>query len=155
MAELPPCYPSSPLIYMKVERYNKSKTQPNTRRKIERNKSNDYNRPLPPPCPWARLCASSIPSYIWAGNFPPSVAARNSITAWLHSSVEHSSEICRCLHLPAIQAVAFATAFNSEFCWSIYRLQWRKRCSCVSAADLPPLLHHQPLSSWRWPNRLR
>ncbi|KAF8544362.1 hypothetical protein BDD12DRAFT_816013 [Trichophaea hybrida] len=43
--------------------------------------------------------------------------------------MENSSETYTCQHLPALQPVAFPTAFQSTFCWSFHRLQWRKRCS--------------------------
>jgi hypothetical protein len=47
------------------------------------------------------------------GNFPTSVAARKSITAWSHFPMENSSETCTCRHLPALQPVAFPTAFQN------------------------------------------
>jgi len=87
------------------------------------------------------------------GNFPTSVVARKSNTALSHFSMENSSEICTCRHLPALQPVAFPTAFLSILCWSFHRLQWRKRCSRVWTV-LPPPPHHQHLSS-RCPNRFK
>jgi hypothetical protein len=81
-----------------------------------------------------------------------SVAARKSITALSHFFMESSSETCTCRHLPALHPVAFPTSFQSVFCWSFHRLQWRKRCSRVWAV-LPPPPHHQHLSSPRCPNR--
>ena len=56
------------------------------------------------------------------GNFPTSVAARKSITAWSHSSMENSLETCACRHLPAFQPVTFPTGFQSAFCWSLHQL---------------------------------
>jgi hypothetical protein len=53
-----------------------------------------------------------------------SVAARKSITSLSHFSMENSLETCTCRHLPAFQSI---------FCWSVHRLQWRKRCSRVWA----------------------
>jgi hypothetical protein len=41
------------------------------------------------------------------GNFPTSVAARKSITALSHFSMESSSETCTCRHRPALHPVAF------------------------------------------------
>jgi len=67
------------------------------------------------------------------GNFPISVAIRKSITALSHFSMESSSETCTCRHLPALHPVAFPTSFQSVFCWSLHRLQWRKRCSRVTS----------------------
>jgi len=81
-----------------------------------------------------------------------SVAARKSITAWSHFSVENSSEICTCGHLPAFQPVAFPTIIQSVFYWSFHQLQRRKRCSRVCTA---PPLHHQHMSSSQCPNRFR
>ena len=52
--------------------------------------------------------------------------------------MESSSETCTCRHRPALHPVAFPTSFQSIFCWSFHRLQWRKRCSRVWATDLPP-----------------
>ena len=89
------------------------------------------------------------------GNFPISVAIRKSITALSHFSMESSSETCTCWHLPALHPVAFPTSFQSVFCWSFHRLQWRKRCSRVWATVLPPPPHHQHLSLSRCPNRFR
>jgi hypothetical protein len=50
------------------------------------------------------------------GNFPTSVVARKSNTALSHFSMENSSEIYMCRHLPALQPVAFPTAFQSVIC---------------------------------------
>jgi hypothetical protein len=86
------------------------------------------------------------------GIFPTSVAARKSITAWSHFSMEHRSETCRCRHLPAFQPVNFPTAFQSSLCWSLHWLQWRKRCSCVGVT-IPS--HRLQLSSSRRPNHYR
>jgi hypothetical protein len=85
------------------------------------------------------------------------VAARKSITALSHFSMESSSETCTCRHLPALHPVAFPTSFQSVFCWSFHRLQWRKRCSrvWVSAAALSPLPHHRHVSSSLCPNRFK
>ena len=151
MAELPPSYPSSPLTNESL------KTDQN--RKEKKGKERKTQRSLPAaaaPRTLVSLCACSIPPFIHlGGNFPTSVAARKSITAWSHSSLENSSETCTCRHLPTFQPVAFPTAFHSVFCWSLHRLQWRKRCSRVWAAVLPPPPHHQHLSSSRWLNRFR
>jgi len=99
--------------------------------------------------------AGSYSSARLGGNFPTSVAARKSITALSHFSMESSSETCAWRHLPALHPVAFPTSFQSVFCWSFHRLQWRKRCSRVWAVILPPPLHHQHLSSSRCPNRFK
>ena len=66
--------------------------------------------------------------------------------------MEKSSEICTCRHLLAFHPVAFPTAFQSAFCWSFHRLQWRKRCSRVCSVPLP---HYQHLSSSRCSNHFR
>ena len=93
-------------------------------------------------------CMHSSTCFGW--NFPMSVAARKSITAWSHFSMENSSEICTCRHLPAFHPVAFPNTFQSAFCWSFHWQQWWKRCSHVCSV---PLLHHQHLKSSWWPNR--
>jgi hypothetical protein len=94
------------------------------------------------------------PPPVLGGNFSTLVAARKSITALSHFSIESSSETCTCWHLPALHPVAFPISVQSVFCWSFHRLQWRKRCSHVWAVLLPPP-HHQHLSSSRCPNRFR
>jgi len=87
------------------------------------------------------------------GNFPTSVAARKSFTAWLHSSMDNCSEICMCRHLPAVQPVAFPTPFGSAFCSSPHWLQRQRRCARVKAAVRPLPLHQQHLPSSQCPNR--
>ena len=57
-------------------------------------------------------CSASL-----GGNFPTSVAARKSITPCWHISMENSSDICTCRHLPAFQPGAFPTVFQSVVCW--------------------------------------
>jgi len=90
------------------------------------------------------------------GNFPTSVAARKSITAWSHFSMERRPEICTCLQLPAFQSVAFLTVFHGVCCLSLHRLHWQTRCSRFWAAVLSPSLpHHQHLSSSWCPNCYR
>jgi len=113
-------------------------------------------RPLPASSYSSARCPPALtPSPILGGDFPTSVAARKSITALSHFSMESSSEICTCRHLPALHPVAFPTSLQSIFCWSFHRLQWRKRCSRVWAAVLPPPPHQQHLSSSRCPKRFR
>jgi len=89
------------------------------------------------------------------GNLPTSVAARKSMTTWSHSSMENSSEICMCRHLPTFQPITFPTTFHSAFCLSLHRLKGQKRCSRVWAAILPPPPHHEHFSSSRCPNHFR
>src|ERR1700687_1539175 len=117
MAKLHNCYPSSPL----------TKESPTKCKKIDKNirtEKRDHRTKEP---------AGPHSSTRLGGNFPTSVAARKSITAWSHFSMENSSETCTCLHLPAFQPVAFPTAFQSALCWVFHRLQWRKRCSRIWA----------------------
>jgi len=102
----------------------------------------------------ARCPPDLAPLLVLGGNFPTSVAARKSITAWSHFSMESSSETFTCRHLPALHPVAFRTSFQSVICWSFYWLQWRKRFSHVWAVRLPPQ-HHQHSSLSRCPNRFR
>jgi hypothetical protein len=52
-----------------------------------------------------------------------------SITAWLHSCMQNSSEICKGRSLPTFLPIAVPTTFHSAFWWSRYRLQRRKRFS--------------------------
>jgi hypothetical protein len=85
-------------------------------RKEERKNSIILLPPALPPSPKPLAC--SIPLLHLGGNFPTSVAAKKSITAWSHSSMVKSSEICTCRHLPAFQPVACPTVFQSVFCCS-------------------------------------
>jgi hypothetical protein len=135
MAELPSCYPSSA-----SDKRKHLKAIDNIQRKWDEIKES-------PP--------ALTPLPVWAGTSPISVAARKSITALSHFSMDSSLETCTCRHLPALHPVAFPTSFQSAFCWSFYRLQWRKRCSRVWAVVLPPPPHHQHLSSSRCPNRFK
>jgi hypothetical protein len=57
------------------------------------------------------------------GNFPTSVAARKSITALSHISMENSSDTYARWHRPAFQPVAFPTSFQSSRYWYFHRLQ--------------------------------
>jgi hypothetical protein len=128
MAELYLCYPSSPLT-KECKRLMHTK-------KPKRETTEPHSSPH------------------LGGNFPTSVVAKKSNTALLHFSIENSSEICRCLHLPAFQPVACPTAFQSVLYWSFHRLLWRKRCSRVWTVLLPPP-HHQHLLSSQCPNRFK
>jgi len=127
----------------------KDRTEKKRRKAKEKNGYKPHRRRPPHLSQPLRLLHTAIHL---GGNFSTSVAARKFNTAWSHSSLESSSETCTCRHLPAFQPVTFPTAFQSAFCWSLHRLQWRKRCSRVWAA-VP--LRHQHLSSSRWPNRFR
>jgi len=99
------------------------------------------------------LLSSSVGSSACVGgNFPTSVAARKSITAWLHISMENSSVIYTCRHLRAHQPVAIHTVFQTVVSCAFCRLQWPKRCSRACTAHP---LHHQHMSSCRCPNRCR
>ena len=69
--------------------------------------------------------------------------ASKSIIAWSHISMENSSDICLCRHVPAFQPATHPTAFQSFRCSCFHLLQWRKRCSRVWDA----YLHHQ-----HWPS---
>jgi len=112
-------------------------------------------RPLPAGPYSSVLCPPALaPPLVLGGSFPTSVAARKSITAWSHFSMEGSSETFTCRHLPALHLVAFPTSFQSVFCWSFHRLQWRKRYSRVWAVMLPPPRHQDMSVSW-CSNRLR
>jgi len=91
-------------------------------------------------------------SACFGGNFPMSVVARKSITAWSHFSNENRLVICTCRHLPPFHSVAIPMAHPSAFCWSFKWLQWRKRCSRV--CTVPPQ-HHPHLLSSRCLNRFR
>jgi len=93
---------------------------------------------------------ASMPHH--GGNFPTSVAARKSITALSHISMENSSNTCAHQHRPAFQPIAFPTFFQSSYCWYFHRLQCQRRCSRVWATVHP---HHQHLSSSQCPNRFR
>jgi len=158
MAELPPL-PFIPTgIYESSEIENKQmqKSTQHKERKGKEQKGTDINthrRHPPRLSPPLRL----LHTVIHLGrNFPNSVGARKSITPWSHSSTENSSDICMCLYLPTFQPIAFPTALPSALWWSPHQLQWRKRCSCIWAAILPPqVLHYQRLSSCRWPNCFR
>ena len=90
------------------------------------------------------------PPLVLGGNFPTSVAARKSITAWSHFSMESSSVTFTCRHLPALHPVAFPTSFQSVFCWSFHRLEWHKRSSHGWAVPLL-LPHQQHLSTFCCP----
>jgi len=101
-----------------------------------------------PAGPYSSTCCPPAlsPAPVVGRNCQTSVAARKSITALSHFSMECSIETCTWQHLPALHPVAFHTSFQSIFCWSFHRLKWQKRCSCVWAV-LPPPLHHQYWSS--------
>ena len=158
MAELHSYYPSSP----SDKRKKASKSGKYISYKGKGMKSRRARRslllrgPLPAGSYSSAACcppALSLP-LVLGGNLPTSVAARKFITAWSHFSMESGSETFTCRHLPALHPVALPTSFQSVFCWSFHRLQWRKRCSHVWAVLLPPP-HHQHLSSSRCPNRFR
>jgi len=144
MAELHSCYPSSPFDTRKKERKQASDKLVNIEYKGKGMKSRRarrllFLRPLPAGSYSSARCPPALPPpSILGGNFPTLVAARKSITALSHFSTESSSETCTCRHLPALHPVAFPTSFQSVFCWSLHRLQWRKRCSRVGATVLPP-----------------
>jgi hypothetical protein len=93
---------------------------------------------------------ASLPHF--GANFPTSVAARKSITALSHISMENSSDTCACRHRPAFQAVAFPTSFQRSRCGYFHWQQCRRRCSRVWAT-VP--LHHQHLSSSWCTNHFR
>jgi len=97
MAELPPTT-HRPLL----TKENKKRTKEITEKRDHPRAEHPYS------CPRSSVCLG--------GNFPTSVAARKSITAWSHFSMENSSQICTCWHLPAVQPVAFPTVFQSVFC---------------------------------------
>jgi hypothetical protein len=100
-------------------------------------------------------CAPTLsPLLVLRTNFPTSMAARKSITAWSHFSMESSSETVTCQHLPALHPIAFLARFQSVFFCSIHRLQWRRRCSRVWAVLLRPP-HHQNWSASRGLNSFR
>jgi len=147
MAELPPRYPSSRLTYHSWEMDQK--------RNDKKRKENIYqSTAASPPCVSQPLCPLHTAIHL-GGNFPTSVAARKFITPWSHSSMENSSEICTCWHLPACLPLSSLPVFNTRFCWSLHQLQWRKRCSRIWATVLPPLPHHKQLSSSQCPNCFR
>jgi len=132
MAELYPRYPSSLLTN---ERGKLEERQNKTKKERKRAKGIIPFRPMSllSPKPWAR----SIPLHLHLGrNFLTSVATRKSITAWSHSSMEKSSEICTCQHLPAFQPVTFSTAFHTSLWWSLNWLQWPE--------EVLPYLGHCP-----------
>jgi len=129
----PTYYPASPLT--------KERERERERRRKEKKDRNRKERLATP---------ASMPHF--GGNFSMSVAARKSITALSHISMENSSDTCARRHRPAFQPVAFPTSFQSSRCWCFHRLQCRRRCSRFWAT-VPP--HHQHLSSSRCPNRFR
>jgi hypothetical protein len=57
------------------------------------------------------------------GNFPMSMAARKSINAMSHISMENGSNTCARQHRPAFQPIAFPTFFLSCNYWYFHRLQ--------------------------------
>jgi hypothetical protein len=155
MAELHSYYPSSP----SDKRNNASKSGKYISYKGKGMKSRRACRPLllrrPLPAgsdsSTARCLAGLAPPVILSGNFLSFVAARKSITARLHYSMESSSETFACRHLPALHPVAFPTSFQTVICWSFHWRQWWKRCSSIWAILVPPP-HHQHLLSSRCPN---
>jgi len=152
MAELHSCYPSSPSDKRKLK--NKRKHPKGRSNRIQRKRDESHEEPASSYSS-ARCPPALTPLSILGGNFPTLVAARKSITALSHFSMESSSETCTCRHRPALHPVAFHTSFQSTLGWFFHRLQWRKRCFRVWAAVLPPPPHHQHLSSSRCPNRFR
>jgi len=54
------------------------------------------------------------------------IAATKCTTTWSHLPLGDRSEICLCLHLLALQPIAFPTAFHWGFCMCLHRLQWWK-----------------------------
>jgi hypothetical protein len=85
-------------------------------------------------------------------NFPTSVAARKSITAQSHFSMESSSETCTCRHLPAFQPVVFPHRFPEHFLLVFPPVPVAEE---MRLPALPPPPHHQHLSSSRCPNRFK
>jgi len=69
------------------------------------------------------------------------LADRKYIAAWLHWSLEKFSDNCKCRHQLAFHPVAFHSAFPRAYCWSLHRLQWWKRCFCISRIRLLYLQH--------------
>ena len=105
------------------------------------------------PLPAPESAAFPAPSLHSLGWKHPNFSSRQEVHHRLITLIPRKQ--LRDLHMSSsshFQPVAFPPTFHIVFCWSLHRLQWRKRCFCVWAAIQPPLLHHHHLLSSRWPN---
>jgi hypothetical protein len=146
MAELHSCYPSSP-----SDKRNHLKMIDKLQRKWDEIKESPPA--LTPPPVARRLLLLLLRTFGWElpdiGSYQE---VHHRLIAFLHGEQLRDLNV---LASARSRSRCFPTSFQSVFCWSLHRLQWRKRCSRVWATVLPPPQHHQQLSLSQCLNRFR